>query len=71
MLKTRELEERRHRAEEERKKLEMERIAAELEQKRAMEKVNIEKEEKERMVIIIYLFFLNTFENGLNYQQLK
>lgn len=50
MQKTKELEERRHRADEERKKLEMERVAAELEQKRAMERAAMEKEEKERMV---------------------
>ena len=47
---TRELEERRFRAEEERKRLELERIAAEQEQRRALERANMEKEEKQRMV---------------------
>lgn len=56
---TKELEERRHKAEEERKKLEMERVAAELEQKRAMDRANLEKEEKERMVIPC-LFIMNS-----------
>lgn len=51
---TKELEERRHRADEERKKLEMERVAAELEQKRALEKAHLEKEEKERMVSLFH-----------------
>jgi hypothetical protein len=50
---TKELEERRHKADEERKRLELERIAAEKEQKKALERVHIEKEEKERMVIIL------------------
>ena len=54
---TKDLEERRHRADEERKKLEMERVAAELEQKRAMERANIEKEERERMVSFYFLLF--------------
>ena len=49
---TKEIEDRRHKADEERKKLEMERLAAELEQKRAMERANLEKEEKERMVCV-------------------
>lgn len=57
MQKTKELEERRHRADEERKKLEMERVAAELEQKRAMERAAMEKEEKERMVKKLLLYF--------------
>jgi len=48
---TKELEERRYRADEERKKLEMERVAAEMEQKRALERANLEKEEKERMAM--------------------
>lgn len=48
---TKDLEERRHKADEERKKLEMERVAAELEQKRALERANLEKEEKERMAM--------------------
>jgi len=47
---TRELEERRQRAEEERKRLELERMAAEEEQRRAMERAHIEKEERERML---------------------
>jgi len=46
---TRDLEERRYKAEEERKKLELERIEAEKEQKRALERANMEKEEKQRM----------------------
>jgi hypothetical protein len=51
---TKELEERRQKADEERKRLEIERIGAEEEQKRAMERANIEKEEKERMVYTMY-----------------
>ena len=47
---TRDLEERRYRAEEERKRLELERVAAEQEQRRALERANMEKEEKQRMV---------------------
>jgi hypothetical protein len=54
---TRELEERRFRAEEERKRLEQERIAAEQEQRRALERANLEKEEKERMVCIFSEIF--------------
>jgi hypothetical protein len=50
---TRELEERRQRAEEERKRLELERMAAEEEQRRAMERAHIEKEERERMVSVL------------------
>lgn len=46
---TKDLEERRHRAEEERKRLELERHAAEEEQRRALERANIEKEAKEKM----------------------
>lgn len=48
---TKDLEDRRHTAEEERKKLEQERILAEEEQKRALERAHIEIEEKQKMVI--------------------
>lgn len=48
---TRELEERRQIAEDERKKLEAERRAAEEEQKRAMERAQIEIEEKQKMMV--------------------
>jgi radixin len=47
---TRDLEDRRQRAEEDRKRLEIERLQAEEEQRRALERANLEKEEKERMV---------------------
>ena len=53
---TRELEEKRKRAEEDRIRLEQERIAAEEEQRRALEKANMEKEERERMVIFFVVF---------------
>ena len=55
---TKDLEERRHKAEKERKRLEQERIIAEQEQKRAMERPNIEKEEKQRMVRLNFIIFL-------------
>lgn len=48
---TRELEERRQAADDERKKLEAERRAAEDEQKRAMERAQIEIEEKQKMMV--------------------
>ena len=58
---TRELEDRRQRADEERRRLEIERIAAEEEQRRAMERANIEKEERERMVcLILKNYFIKT-----------
>ena len=50
---TKDLEERRHRAEEDRKRLEQERIAAEEEQRRALERANYEKEAKEKMVCFV------------------
>lgn len=55
---TRELEDRRHRAEEDRKRLEEERRSAEEEQRRALERANIEKEAKERMVCKCIFFFV-------------
>jgi len=48
---TKDLEDRRHTAEEERKKLEQERILAEEEQKRALERAHIEIEEKQKMMM--------------------
>lgn len=54
MQMTKELEERRSRAEEERKRLEKERIEAE---KRASEIADLAKDEKDRMVSPIFLFF--------------
>lgn len=64
---TRELEEKRKRAEEDRIRLEQERVAAEEEQKRAMEKANLEKEERERMVYNFLFFFLNNFYSHLKF----
>lgn len=55
---TRELEERRQAADDERKRLEAERRAAEDEQKRAMERAQIEIEEKQKMVSDMIVFWL-------------
>ena len=68
---TKELEERRARTEEERKKLEGERIAAEQEQRRAMERANLEKEEKERMVSVGLLLLLLFFGRGIGVVKIK
>ena len=74
---TKDLEERRHRAEEDRKRLEHERHAAEEEQRRALERANIEKEAKEKMVKLFcftapsLLYFLIFFIKILYWPPLK